>query len=442
MKRRIRKGLAAVLALVCVMGVAGCSDKNDKEITDERGEVKKNVIEVASLYTNAELQEKIDKYNMKNNDFTVEYKSYEEMEEPEKVFANDIIAGKIPDVLDVTNVDVNNYIAKGVLEDLGPFLEKDEEINKDYFVDGVLDVTSVNGKNYFLTKYFSLNGFAGKKTEFGKYADGWTLHDIIECYKSVKGEKRLFPIEYNVTVACEILYSDILSYVDWNTGEVDFDNEYFKTGLEFCKSFPEVDESEGGVDIFPLIREGKLLLNSVYLMDFDEVQRQENLFRDEIVFLGAPSKEKKGMEFSCETGRYAIASTSENKEEAWEFIKYILLSKDYEMQGFPTSGIEFEKYVKRVTTTVEYLEKGGMFVKPRDEVRGSGDFAIKIEPLKEETIDLFRELIRNSTMESGDSEIMFLIEDDINSYFSGRKTLENTIKVIEDKVSKYINENR
>ena len=62
---------------------------------------------------------------------------------------------------------------------------------------------------------------------------------MMESYNSKKSEKYLVPYESKSTVAYEFLYSDINSYVDWNTGEVKFDNDIFKEGLDFCNSFTD-----------------------------------------------------------------------------------------------------------------------------------------------------------------------------------------------------------
>lgn len=409
-------------------------------IRQEGAQTQKKVVEVVSLYTNYDLQERIIDFNKISDNCKIEYRTYEDMEDSEKAFANDIIAGKIPDIIDITSMDINNFMAKGLFEDLSPYIEKDKEINREYFLDGVLDVTSRDGKNYFVVKYFALTGLTGKESEYGKYADGWTLKDMMESYNSKKSEKYLVPYESKSTVAYEFLYSDINSYVDWNTGEVNFDNDIFKEGLEFCNSF--TDEEEEEFDVYKEIQNDRLMLNNVYISEFSEMQLMEKMYDGDIAFLGIPSENKRGMSFVCASDAYAISSTSECKDEAWEFIKHVMLSKDEVLQGFPSSQAEFDKYVKRETTTVEYTEKDGTVVKPKEELIEYDSFEVKITELKKDMVEELKELLKKSVMVSEEYEISTLVEEDVDAYFDGSKTLDDTIEIIQDKVSKYVNENR
>lgn len=411
-------------------------------VRQEGEQAEKNVINVTSLYNNYELQQKIIDYNKMNTNLKIEYKSYDDKEDAEKALANDIIAGNIPDILDASYMDINNFIGKGVFEDLTPYIEKDDEINKDYFLDNILDITAVDGKNYYITKYFALNGFCGKKSELGKYADGWSMKDLIEYYNSRPEGKMLVPYESNSTIAHEFLFNNMSAYVNYNTGEVKFDSEDFKAGLEFCKSFPEPSEDEIEVDIRKEIKNGKLILNTTYISEISELQVEEKLFDGDCVFLGYPSDEKKGLAFRNAGETYAISSASDCKDEAWEFVKYIMMSKDEYMQGFPTSKEAFEKLVKRETTTVEYTEEDGTVVKPKEELMEYGNYEIKLTPAKEEIIETFKELLKNSSATSNDFEIAELIEEDLTAYFNDSKSLDETVKIIQDKVSKYVNENK
>ena len=70
------------------------------------------------------------------------------------------------------------------------------------------------------------------------------------------------------------------------------------------------------------------------------------------------------------------------------------------------------------------------------------DFNVKVKPVKQDVIDKLKELIDKSVVAPNNTEIMILIQEDIQAYFDGSKSLDDTIKIVQDKVSKYVNENR
>ena len=77
-----------------------------------------------------DVKREILKFNKMDDNYRIEVEDYSSYEEPLEQLNLDIIAGKIPDIIDVGFMPKDLYIKKGFLSDLYPFIEKDDEIKK------------------------------------------------------------------------------------------------------------------------------------------------------------------------------------------------------------------------------------------------------------------------------------------------------------------------
>lgn len=402
----------------------------------------KKVIKLGSTYVNSTLQELIIAFNKTNSEYKIEYVSYEDQENPDTAFANDIIAGNIPDIISISSVDVNNFVNKGILEDLTPYMEKDDTVNKDYFVDGVLDATAIDGKNYYLVKEFAIRTIAGKASDLKDYKDGWTVQEMIDYYNSKPEGTELMESATKSGVFYELICSDIGNYIDWKTGEVKFDSDEFKKVLEFCNKFPKEIDEDADLESHKKIKEGKLLLNTMYLTELANLQLYGQLFDNDVQYIGYPTSDKNGTYLTATNEALAMTTSSENKDVVWEFIKFVMTQKDKYWSGIPAAKVYFEDMVKQKTTTEEYVDEDGETVRPVDETYGWNDFEVKIKPSSQEDVQLLRDLIKKSRAISDSYDINTLIEEEVNKYFEGSKTLDDIVKIIQDKISKYVNENK
>lgn len=428
--------------LFCTYNDSNGNSKTGILTKSEESGTEKKVIKVSSIYVNSSLQEKIIAFNKANSEYKIEYVTYETQENPETAFANDIIAGNIPDVIDVSSIDVNNYINKGILEDLTPYLEKDDTVNKDFFVDGVLNATAVDGKTYYLVKEFGLRTLAGKESDLKDYKDGWTIQELIEYYNSKPAGTELSDDCTRSGVLYHLVCSNLDNYIDWKTGEVKFDTDEFRTALEFCNKFAKDYEEDSETQVYKKIKEGKRVLNSIYLSDFTNIQVFRQLFDNDIKYIGYPTNDKCGTYLNPVNDTLAMTTVCENKDAVWEFIKSAVTKKDRYWSGIPASKTYFEEFVKQQTATEEYVDENGETVNPVDGTYGWNDFEVKIKPSSQEDIQFVKDLIKKSKAKIYNYDISAMIEEEAEKYFEGSKKLDDIVKIIQDKLSKYVNENK
>ena len=159
----------------------------NKDITT----VPKNKITLYSLYNNEALSEAISYFNSKNKDTYVkldvglenEINTEAEATAELKKLNTKIMAGNGPDILCLDGMMSDEYIDKGILEDIS------ESLNKNNILDNIKEAYSVDNKIYELPMYVKLPVVMGKKDEIKNIDDLDTLvSSIKEISKNNDGQ--------------------------------------------------------------------------------------------------------------------------------------------------------------------------------------------------------------------------------------------------------------
>lgn len=381
-----------------------------------------------------------------NNDFIIDYKDYaSDAKDPSTKLMQDIMTGNIPDIYIVNNMDYDNLVAKNMLEDLKPYIKKDDTLNKEYFIDGYLNSVSSYGKQYVLSKTFVLDVLCGNKEEVSKYKDGWTIEDMMNYYQSKQEGTFLLSDSSAIGIFNRLVSGNMDCFIDRKTGKCSFESDDFKKILEFSKSFNKPDYMQSNEDDkVDNIKNGKLLFLSDQVSDITDIQYNDAIFNGNSEYIGYPSTKDNGIYLSSLDSIFAISSGSEHKDIAWKLIKD-LMTGDYKKYdyansniGIPVSKKEFDSMVRFKTATEKYTDEEGNEVEP---IKADYNGIILGQP-KQEEFDVLKEIISKSTFCNRNDSIVNIMADDINKYFDGSKSLEDTVNVIQDKMTKYVNENK
>ncbi|MDD6071271.1 MAG: hypothetical protein PUC12_10750 [Clostridiales bacterium] len=408
----------------------------------------KQSITMAMMWVDDEIKKAAMEFNKNNDKYQIEIKDYSNEEDPETKMNADIIAGNIADIICLSNLPAEQYVAKGILEDLTPYFEKDDEVNPDEIIDSVREAMKVDGKYYYVVPNFNVSTLIASTKDVGTEM-GWTFDDLKKLLDEKGNGVRPFYSENK----SEMLYSfagSLTGFVDWTTGECSFDSQDFKDILEMCNrgTNEEQEYSEDNPSLPTLIQEGKVLFNEGSI-GLGEIQLYKAMFKDGMTFIGYPNAEKEGSYFTFNSNM-GIYSKSEVKEGAWEFIR-TFMTKDYQgkqvssgnMQGTPTRKDALELKNKIAMATKKFKDEYGNEHEPEDSSWGWDDLEVKIKPSTQEEVDMYMDLI-NSTKKVGgwNQEILDIILEESKAYFSGDKNVDETADIIQNRVKTYVNENR
>ena len=359
----------------------------------------------------------------------------------------DIVSGKCPDIIDLSSNNMNSYIAKGVVEDLYPFMEKDPEINREDYLENVLRAYENDGKLYALPSDFYISTIMAKVSDVGD-KQRITLDEIMELAKSMPEGTELFQYASKSSILNNILRMNKDVFVDWNTGECKFNGEEFIKALEFANTFPkEVDWEAERPSVPTMIREGKLILMDVMISSVQEYQMYKGMFGEPVTFIGYPTWMESGSYIASSGSLLAMSSKSSYQDGVWQFIREGITKETQESEsdygyGFPVMKSALEKKFLE-DMEEEYYEGPEGKVKEPKTTWGYDDFQIEIYAATQEEVAAVRELIETvETSYQYDTQLNTIIEEETAAFFEGQKSAKDVADIIQSRVQIYINENR
>ena len=242
-----------------------------------------------------------------------------------------------------------------------------------------------------------------------------------------------------------IFNKSIENYVDRNSGACDFSNKNFRSSLEFINSFPPVFTGSGenvSAELSERILSGRQMLAEVYLGCPLEIQQYDAFFGrgGKASFIGFPTEDGSvGSSFQIYGETLAMSSACENKEAAWEFMRKVLLPRYRNMAEMignhsfhltPVNRADYDLMIQCVTRRTVWGEQC------------VGELpTLKIHRSTQEEVDRFEDLFNSiETINLYDPTVYDIVYEACGPYFAGDKTIDETVALIQNRVSLYLNE--
>lgn len=479
----------------------------------DRSELPEKVtLTYATMYLGQDERLRILDFNKNSTTHRIQVTDYSEYATEEDYMAGitklnaEILAGTVPDMMNVSNLPIRQYGAKGILEDLWPFLDGDAELGREKLMDRVFNAVEQDGKLYQVFSSFSIQTIIGATDVVGEDM-GWTIAEFRDALASMPEGCTVFGEGSTKSDMLTTLLSlNLGSFVNWETGKCSFDSDSFKSILAFCDTFPlEFDytnyEYSDSNSEPARIADGRQMLSQTSVYDFRSIQMHEAMFGGTdalqhlylnynygpdgytvevsevpvvnewggtnesnrllpgryITFKGYPMEDGGcGSTFIIGDG-LAMSSACKDKEAAWSFMRQLLLpaaeddSSYYYRWGFPVNKADFEKQAQEAME-VEYLtdSEGNQVLdldgNPIQRSKGGwgwGTLDIDTQATTQSEYDQILELYNAiDSVYSYDTKIFEIVTEVAGSYFAGDKPLDDAASLIQNKVNTYVNENR
>ena len=431
----------------------------------------KTILTYATQYLGYDERNRIIDFNKKSTKYRIEIKDYSEFNTTEDYQAGltklntEIAAGNVPDIMNVSGLPLQQFGAKGLLEDLWPFIDNDADLGRDAIMENVFKAAEQDGKLYQIFSTFSIQTVVGATKVVGDRMS-WTLDDLQAALATMPEGCTIFGEgDTKAGMLSMVLAQNQDSFVDWSTGQCSFDSENFISLLEFCNSFPlEYDWNSVDWDEYQddntRVMNGKQMLLQSYLYDLgDSLQLYQAVFGGDYSFIGFPREDGGvGSSFSLGTG-IAMSSTCKDKEGAWSFMREYLMPQYADadsnsmigMYNFSTNKADFEKMVEQAMKK-EYqldengnqvLDENGQPIEVPKYTYGFNNMTVDVYATSQEQYDQFMALYNAiDSVYTYDENIYKIVNEVAGGYFNGDKNVQDTAKQIQDRVTLYINEQR
>lgn len=429
-------------------------------LTDRSTIPQKTTLSFACMYLDYNVRRQIIKFNKSNENYRIEVQDYSQYNTEEDYTAGytklaaEILAGNVPDMFATGSLPMSRFAARGLLEDLWPWIDEDTDIGgRSGLVEPVFNaLTNEDGGLYQIVSTFYINTVAGRSEIVGDKM-GWTLQEFYDAYSKMPEGASIFYDSMTRGSMLETICSLSLGeFADWNTGECNFDTQEFMDILNFVKMFPEEFDwdayyGEGYVYVSDIERfqTGKQMLNSTSISDLYDLVYLDYTMGGDFTFVGYPTAAGNGSAFTVDNG-IAMSSTCKDKDGAWEFMK-IFLSEDYQTSNawsLPTNKAVFDKKVEEANTVTYYTDGDGV---QHENVYMTWwideNNQLEITHVSDELIAKFMELLNTTeNVYEYDESLYDIILDECGAFFAGQKSVEETVKLVQSRARIYVNEQR
>ncbi len=426
------------------MGLYLLTQKDPKEVKH------KEIVTYWSLYPDMEIKEKAIRFNKSQDRYLVMVKDYGESENSLEAMHKDLMAGKVTDMVDLSGLCSEKYVAKGMFADLYELMKNDEVVKKEHFVSNFLKTMETDGKLYHISPTVGINVMAARKSDVEE-GKPLTMEALTELEETNSQQARAFYMNSKQSVLTTLFETDYESFVDWSKGECRFESEEFIALLEYANTYLSEEDilwDENTESFSSKLKKGDVLFAPMYSMGAGDVQLYETMFDGDLTFIGFPSNKYAGGALSMER-EFAIMNSSLNKEGAWEFLKSFLSSEylseymDQEGIGFPILKDSMESKMKRVSATEPYTDENGNEVFPLDSLWGYDEVEVTLTPLNKGQMEILENVIEQIDHRYiYDYEMEEIILQEANAYFEGQIPAKTAAQLIQERISTYMEEYR
>lgn len=433
----------------------------------QEGAARKETVTVAVISASYDMLAATAQYNREHADYRVILKEYErageynDREDAVAAMDLDLASGRDLDIIVVDYFELDKYASKGILEDLGAYLDDGDGLRREDLVETVVDAYTLNGKLIALPTGFRIEMLIGKQSMLGD-RDCWSIADMAAFYEKYWDSQVLQSASpQNMLEIC--MKFNQFYFMDWENGVCDFDREEFYQLLEFAGRFGGKDKAYGYNWNCICQEDGETLLMIKMCAEPYFTSSMSQWFSgEEVNYIGYPTLDgKPGIMLETSSASYGILSSSAHKEQAWDYLEYIIRARgglDSHSFVFPVLQDKLdqvleesmeEPYEKDYWDGTLVLDEEGnpcRRVMRREffysRTKGLDMTIYHYVPLPEE-IDKVRELISLARPAPGYREVvMNIILEEASGYFAGDRDAKDVAALIQNRVQLYMNEQK
>ncbi len=416
----------------------------------------KKELVLGGSYVGSEIRAKVIQFNQSNSQFRITLKDYSIYNSPEDWTAgqtrlnNDIISGKMPDIMMFTDLNsYRNYVSKGALADIGKLLAADPELGGLEYLQNVWDAYSVNGQLYAVIPSFNVQTMVAKKSLVGE-PQSWTMADVEAVLATMPQGAAAFGDMTRDGFIYNILSYGGKDFIDLETGECHFDSQEFIDMLEYAKTLPKESYKEDeDYDYFShenQYRENRSLMRELYISNIEDCKYQiKGYMGEEVSYVGFPTSDSKGSCLGISGSALMISANSQQQDEAWQFVRQFL-TEEYqtssELYSMPVLKSAFLAKAAKATERSYWTDENGNKEYYDDYWTINGEQVV-LEPFTQEEVEEICQFIYGVNRTAYyNEEIRNIIIEDAEAFFSGQRSAQEVAGIIQSRAQVYINENR
>lgn len=383
----------------------------------------KEIITLASLSNDYDLMYKVQAFNRKNSEYSVELEFLNEggVSDHEELLTKlntGMVSGRADLVL-LSQRDYCSYKEQKVFENLKPYLA-DSGIKEEEYRRGLVEPLKNGDELYTLPAQFVFQGYALKKDSL----DGKELHtmedflDYLEDNPDSRqqwGGGKHWVLEVCMKFGWE-------RFADRERGECYFDGDEFKSLMKRIKALNLEMKSYDEEEWEKMAAEGENLVPELYIRNLAQFSEAENYYNSELFWLGYPGAGNHNETYALIDSLLCISAKSEHKEGAFAFWEFYMKSKDSDGGAFPVRTALFDKQMREAV----------------GEKDGQKEEEAAMEERRQQALSLALDTLRIDSAEG--ILIQNIILEEMAGYLNDTKELDDAVGIVQNRVRLYLNE--
>ncbi len=438
------------------------TSKNAEKATIElpTGPVK---LVIASFEPSEQLKLAVEKYEQAHPNVTIELQAAQtEFKDLDSQIANiekyvsttntALLSGKGPDLMELDLLPKEKYVGRSLLADLNDFMDRDADFDQsDYFVN-IWENSEQSGGLYFMPLSFYPAQLIGDEAAIEQAGGGvndadWTWEEFADTATRLIQNGTY---DHALASAPEYMLSERVGeryaqFVNEGSRQADFDSPAFVALMEQVKKlfddgvildFTRSSSGSKGGSRVSAAKSNAYFQSAQVPSPMEFLLMMDGYEGHAKVYTIPHAKDMSPGGYFAANERMGINAASSVKEQAWDFVKFLLSEQgaaDPDISlgntGFPISKVAYQKEIQKLRDDGEV---------PAFKNGPAEADAFKVD---EEKLDLLDAIV-TSAVHSIDqpSEISDLITEESKAFFAGQKSAEAVAKLIQNKVTTYLNE--
>ncbi|MCM1192655.1 MAG: extracellular solute-binding protein [Acetatifactor muris] len=425
------------IEIISNFGESDCSEF----ISFTPGESEKKTVTLGMIMTAQDLERMVTEFNRYSSDYRVEIVDYfdrtGDYDKAAEQLKLDIITGTAPNIIALSGIDRSMLSEKGVLADLYDFMKDDEECSKDILVQSVAEAYEDGGHLYSIAPGFQLHSMWGYDDVIDGHS-GVTFDELFQILEdSGKDLNAIAGFSGDEPVLTRLCTVAMDEFIDWENGMCNFEGDYFKKVLSFAKEY--TGNYTGGTYL-QRIQNREVVMSVGIISSVIDYQIAKEMYGADVAFIGYPVAEGTGTVITFRGSDVAVNAKKENREGAWEFVKFYLLH-GYDGQGFPIVQEQFDQILDASMEEEYYITQQGDMERQPKGFYSTVYENIEIYAATQEDVDTVRRLVEGAANRFEPHwDIQVIINEEAEGYFSGQVDLDSTVKKIQNRVSLLLQE--
>ncbi|GKU78875.1 ABC transporter substrate-binding protein [Paenibacillus sp. L3-i20] len=422
--------------------------ENKGVLEDENKEDKKTIV-ISTLGVTEFFEQAKQRYESAHPNVTIQFKEFGSetneggalnaaaVEKYIKQTTTEVLSGQGADLFVLSSVDlpIDKYVSKKAFVDVYDVLHNDKSFDSNLYYMNILDNSKMDGGLYLLPTSFYLQTLFGDTVNLEKTGvtiddKNWTWSHFVDVGKQLanKGDKSfVLGGSMEPERMLNLLVSDnYAQLVDGSKHKANFDSVLFTDLLKRVKSL----YSEKLISDKPVTYEDSYFNLSEFYTPKDYFSRLILYYKDGSIYQKPHTVEQQsGIAFGGMSS-IAMNANSKLKGTAWDFMKFLLSE---EMQTLsPENGFSLLKSVNEATIS-----------ELANQIANGEVIDAKVSNLKasEKDIQILKTMLAEASLPiTPMNKVQLIVAEEAKAYFSGQKSEDAVAKLIQNRVTTYLNE--